>query len=162
MIQPYSSPQMREIWTEQRKLEIWLQTELLASEALADEGLALATQADGLAVSRPSHFVGQLMESILAGCYTLEDKRMYRYVAELHESEGLKVELSAAAGCAGPAIRSSPTASRPRLRSRTPRPSTPRSSASFPGSIEPALASIPRIFAGFSVSICSAGSSDRP
>jgi adenylosuccinate lyase len=30
---------MREIWTEQRKLEIWLQIELLASEALAAEGL---------------------------------------------------------------------------------------------------------------------------
>lgn len=30
---------MREIWTEQRKLEIWLQVELLAAEALADECL---------------------------------------------------------------------------------------------------------------------------
>ena len=30
---------MREIWTEQRKLEIWLQIELLASEALAAEGV---------------------------------------------------------------------------------------------------------------------------
>ena len=30
---------MREIWTEQRKLEIWLQIELLASEALVGEGI---------------------------------------------------------------------------------------------------------------------------
>ena len=30
---------MREIWTEQRKLEIWLQVELLAAEALVQEGL---------------------------------------------------------------------------------------------------------------------------
>ena len=30
---------MREIWSEQRKLEIWLQIELLASEALCTEGL---------------------------------------------------------------------------------------------------------------------------
>jgi adenylosuccinate lyase len=30
---------MREIWTEQRKLEIWLQIELLAAEALCAEGL---------------------------------------------------------------------------------------------------------------------------
>ena len=30
---------MREIWTEQRKLEIWLQIELLASEALSAQGL---------------------------------------------------------------------------------------------------------------------------
>jgi adenylosuccinate lyase len=39
MIQRYSRAQMREIWTEQRKLEIWLQIELLASEALCAEGL---------------------------------------------------------------------------------------------------------------------------
>jgi adenylosuccinate lyase len=38
MIQRYSRPQMREIWTEQRKLEIWLQVELLAAEALVEEG----------------------------------------------------------------------------------------------------------------------------
>jgi adenylosuccinate lyase len=39
MIQRYSRPAMREIWSEQRKLEIWLRIELLASEALAAEGL---------------------------------------------------------------------------------------------------------------------------
>src|SRR5712671_898926 len=39
MIQRYSRPAMREIWTEQRKLEIWLQIELLASEALCAQGL---------------------------------------------------------------------------------------------------------------------------
>lgn len=39
MIQRYSRPDMREIWTEQRKLEIWLQIELLASEALVAQGI---------------------------------------------------------------------------------------------------------------------------
>src|SRR5882762_44897 len=39
MIQRYSRAEMREIWSEQRKLEIWLQIELLASEALARQGL---------------------------------------------------------------------------------------------------------------------------
>src|SRR3974390_2385657 len=39
MIQRYSRPLMREIWSEQRKLEIWLQIELLASQALCTEGL---------------------------------------------------------------------------------------------------------------------------
>jgi adenylosuccinate lyase len=39
MIQRYSRPAMRDIWSEQRKLEIWLQIELLASEALCAEGL---------------------------------------------------------------------------------------------------------------------------
>jgi adenylosuccinate lyase len=39
MIQRYSRAEMREVWTEQRKLEIWLQIELLAAEALAAEGV---------------------------------------------------------------------------------------------------------------------------
>jgi adenylosuccinate lyase len=39
MIQRYSRPAMREIWTEQRKLEIWLQIELLAAEVLCRRGL---------------------------------------------------------------------------------------------------------------------------
>src|SRR3974390_1080566 len=39
MIQRYSRPAMREIWSEQRKLEIWLQIELLASEALSEAGV---------------------------------------------------------------------------------------------------------------------------
>jgi adenylosuccinate lyase len=39
MIQRYSRQQMREIWTEQRKLEIWLRVELLAAEALVHEGI---------------------------------------------------------------------------------------------------------------------------
>src|SRR5947207_7624668 len=39
MIQRYSRAQMREIWTDQRKLEIWLQIELLATETLVHEGI---------------------------------------------------------------------------------------------------------------------------
>src|ERR1051325_2427820 len=39
MIARYSRPEMRDIWTEQRKLEIWLKIELLAAEALGAEGL---------------------------------------------------------------------------------------------------------------------------
>src|SRR5437868_8508227 len=39
MIQRYSRQPMRDIWSEQRKLEIWLQIELLAAEALCAQGL---------------------------------------------------------------------------------------------------------------------------
>src|SRR5437867_90081 len=39
MIQRYSRPAMRDIWSEQRRLEIWLQIELLAAEALCAQGL---------------------------------------------------------------------------------------------------------------------------
>src|SRR5690242_17526822 len=37
MITRYSRPEMRAIWTDENKLRIWLQIELLASEALATE-----------------------------------------------------------------------------------------------------------------------------
>jgi len=39
MIQRYSRPAMRAIWSEEHKLKLWLQIELLASEALVKEGL---------------------------------------------------------------------------------------------------------------------------
>jgi adenylosuccinate lyase len=42
MIQRYSRAEMREIWTEQRKLEIWLRIELLAAQALVAEGVVPA------------------------------------------------------------------------------------------------------------------------
>jgi adenylosuccinate lyase len=42
MIERYSRAKMREIWTEQRKLEIWLQIELLASQALVAQGIVPA------------------------------------------------------------------------------------------------------------------------
>jgi adenylosuccinate lyase len=39
MILRYSRPEMRAIWTDENKLRIWLQIELLASEALVKEGI---------------------------------------------------------------------------------------------------------------------------
>jgi adenylosuccinate lyase len=39
MITRYSRPEMRAIWTDENKLRIWLQIELLASEALVAEGI---------------------------------------------------------------------------------------------------------------------------
>jgi adenylosuccinate lyase len=39
MIMRYSRPEMRAIWTDENKLRIWLQIELLASEALVQQGL---------------------------------------------------------------------------------------------------------------------------
>jgi adenylosuccinate lyase len=39
MITRYSRPEMRTLWTDENKLRIWLQIELLASEALVEEGV---------------------------------------------------------------------------------------------------------------------------
>ena len=38
MIERYSLPEMRSVWTDQRKLEIWIEIETLACEAMADIG----------------------------------------------------------------------------------------------------------------------------
>jgi len=43
MIRRYSRPEMRAIWTDENKLQIWLQIELLASEALVAEGIVPGT-----------------------------------------------------------------------------------------------------------------------
>jgi adenylosuccinate lyase len=42
MITRYSRPEMRAIWTDENKLRLWLQIELLASEALVKEGIVPA------------------------------------------------------------------------------------------------------------------------
>ena len=42
MIQRYSRPEMRAIWTDENRLRIWLQIEMLASEALVGQGIVPA------------------------------------------------------------------------------------------------------------------------
>ena len=46
MIERYSLPAMRELWSEQRKYEIWLEIETLVCEALAEAGLIPAADAE--------------------------------------------------------------------------------------------------------------------
>jgi D-serine dehydratase len=79
-----------------------LLTQRHAEVSVYELGLKLTTDADGLAVSRPSRFVGQLMTPLLSGCYTLDDETLYRLVLEVYEDEGMELEPSAAAGFAGP------------------------------------------------------------
>ena len=72
--------------------------------SVADIGLSGRTLADGLAVSRPSRFVGRLMEHIVDGCCTVADATMARYAALAWRRAGLRLEPSAAAALAGPAM----------------------------------------------------------
>lgn len=65
-------------------------------------GLDGHTVADGLAVGRPSGFVGQLMAPILDGIYTVSDDKMQWLVHLLNVSENIQVEPSATAGLLGP------------------------------------------------------------
>ena len=63
MIQRYSRAAMREIWSEQRKLEIWLQIELLASEALVAEGIVPRTDFERIKAGA-EHFDGHPAELV--------------------------------------------------------------------------------------------------
>ncbi|MFM5524559.1 D-serine ammonia-lyase [Aeromonas veronii] len=70
--------------------------------AVQDLGIDNLTAADGLAVGRPSGFVGRAMERLLAGFYTLSDQEMYDLLGLLARDEQITLEPSALAGMAGP------------------------------------------------------------
>lgn len=70
--------------------------------AVQDLGIDNLTAADGLAVGRPSGFVGRAMARLIDGYYTLSDDEMYRLLAMLAQTEALCLEPSALAGMAGP------------------------------------------------------------
>lgn len=72
--------------------------------SVQDLGIDGHTVADGLAVGRASGFVGKLMEPFLSGCYTLTDERMYEMLAQLADSEKIRLEPSALAGMYGPVL----------------------------------------------------------
>lgn len=65
-------------------------------------GLTGQTHADGLAVGRPSGFVGKVMEPLLSGEFTLNDKWLYEYMRGLLDTEGIFLEPSACAAFEGP------------------------------------------------------------
>lgn len=67
-----------------------------------DIGLSGQTHADGLAVGRPSGFVGKVMEPLLSGEFTLSDKKLYDYMRALLNTEGIFIEPSACAAFEGP------------------------------------------------------------
>jgi len=70
--------------------------------SVQDIGLSGLTEADGLAVGRPSSFVGGAMEHMLCGIFTIQDENLYPYMKELVESENIFIEPSACASFAGP------------------------------------------------------------
>ncbi|RKD73515.1 D-serine ammonia-lyase [Sinobaca qinghaiensis] len=67
-----------------------------------DLGLDNQTEADGLAVGRPSALASKVMEPLLSGAYTIEDDRLYEYLDLLMNTEQFYLEPSALAGMAGP------------------------------------------------------------
>lgn len=70
--------------------------------SVRDIGLTGKTEADGLAVGRPSKFVGKTVEHLLSGEFTVEDDKLYIYMKELLDCEQIFIEPSSCAAFAGP------------------------------------------------------------
>ena len=69
--------------------------------SVQDIGIDNVTAADGLAVGRPSGFVGRAMHRLIDGYATASDEELYRLLALLEQTEGWRLEPSAVAGFAG-------------------------------------------------------------
>ena len=70
--------------------------------SVQDIGLTGLTHADGLAVGRPSGFVGGFMKYLLSGEFTIRDGKLYDYMRDLLETENIFLEPSACAAFQGP------------------------------------------------------------
>ncbi|MED1104498.1 D-serine ammonia-lyase [Bacillus paramycoides] len=79
-----------------------LMTGLHDKISVQEIGIDNVTDADGLAVGRPSGFVGKTMEPFLSGSYTVSDEELYRLLKELADTENIYLEPSALAGMIGP------------------------------------------------------------
>ena len=90
--EPVSSPSML----------LGLITGLHENVSVFDAGLDNVTEADGLAVGRPSGFAGRLLHDKISGIYTVEDKLLLKLISEVYDKAGIFIEPSAAAGMPGP------------------------------------------------------------
>lgn len=68
--------------------------------SVKDLGIDGKTDADGLAVGRPSAFVGRVVEPMLSGIATIEDNRLYDLMRGLLSSEDTFIEPSSCAAFA--------------------------------------------------------------
>lgn len=81
---------------------VGMSTGLNSEISVQDIGLTGLTHADGLAVGRPSGFVGSVMKPFLSGEFTVRDAKLYDYMRDLLETEGIFLEPSACAAFQGP------------------------------------------------------------
>ncbi|QKE73916.1 D-serine ammonia-lyase [Arthrobacter citreus] len=79
-----------------------LMTGLNEKVSVQDFGIDNITAADGLAVGRPSGFVGKVMGPHLSGSYTISDEKLYSMLTDLADTENIYLEPSALAGMIGP------------------------------------------------------------
>lgn len=79
-----------------------LMTSLHEEIAVQDFGIDNITDADGLAVGRPSGFVGKTLENLISGVYTISDEKLYLLLTKMVDAEDIHLEPSALAGVPGP------------------------------------------------------------
>ncbi|WP_035293629.1 D-serine ammonia-lyase, partial [Clostridium sp. KNHs214] len=77
-------------------------TEMHQNICVQDFGIDNITAADGLAVGRPSGFVGKTLEELLSGIYTIDDEKLHSLLKNIRTEENIKLEPSACAGLIGP------------------------------------------------------------
>ena len=91
MVEPTHSPAMM----------LGLLTKLHEGVSAQDFGIDNLTAADGLAVGRPSGFVGKTLEHDISGVMTVEDDFLYKLLYHLAKTEDVYLEPSALAGLKG-------------------------------------------------------------
>ncbi len=79
-----------------------LRAGLSKNVSVYDIGLSNRTEADGLAVAQASQLAAGLMQGRLSGVYTVADATLFQHLARAHDTQGLRLEPSAAAGLDGP------------------------------------------------------------
>lgn len=87
--------------TEAPCMLLGMSTNLHNDICVQDLGLSGTTIADGLAVGRPSKFVGTVMSKILSGIFTVTDQTMKDYLKIIFEKSNLFLEPSACASFIG-------------------------------------------------------------
>ena len=81
---------------------IGLMTGLHDKVSVQNFGLSNVTDADGLAVGRPSGLVGKTLGSLISGVYTVSDRSLYQFLHTMAARESIFLEPSASAGLSGP------------------------------------------------------------
>ena len=80
---------------------IGMMTGLHDKVSVQDFDIDNKTAADGLAVGRPSGFVGKILENLLSGIYSVTDENLFIMLSDLADLEEIYLEPSALAGVNG-------------------------------------------------------------
>jgi D-serine dehydratase len=83
---------------------IGLVTGEMSHISVQDIGLDNKTEADGLAVGRPSHFATEISKHLISGIFTIEDEQLFKLLTQLKDAEKIFLEPSATAGLIGPQL----------------------------------------------------------